>query len=147
MKVQLTPMEVWQAAMVGIARRIDSKKKNLSNRAPGDHQWQVDIEGALAEMAVAKGLNCYAGLTIGNFGGADVGKYHVRHSQRSDACLIIRPEDIANAWYVLVTGVEGEYVIHGYINGTDARQREWWKEPNNRPGAWFVPQAALTQFV
>jgi hypothetical protein len=148
MKIKLTPIEIYQAGVVGLARRIDSIKKGLTNKVPSDaHQWQVDIEGALAEMAVAKGINRYAGLTIGNYGGADVDRFHVRHSQRPDACLIVRPEDDADAWYVLVTGLEGEYVVHGHIHGRDTRQREWWREPNNRPGAWFVPQAALTAFV
>jgi hypothetical protein len=41
----------------------------------------------------AEGINRYAGLTIGNYGGADVDRFHVRHSQRPDACLIVRPED------------------------------------------------------
>ena len=147
MKVQLTPMEMWQGSMVGIARRIDSKKKNLGNKAPTENQWQVDVEGALAELAVGKALNLYAGLTIGNYGGADVGRYHVRYSPRPDACLILRPDDKADGWYVLVTGLEGDYTVHGYIYGREAQQREWWKAPNDRPGAWFVPQAALEAFV
>ena len=147
MNVKLTSMEILQAGMVGLARRIDSIKKNLSNRAPGENQWQIDIEGALAEMAVAKAINRYGALTIGNYGGADVDRFHVRHSQRPDGCLIVRPEDKLDAWYALVTGLEGEYVVHGHIHGREARQREWWREPNGRPGAWFVPQAALTAFV
>lgn len=147
MKVQLTGIEIWQAAMVGIARRIDSKKKHLSNKAPTDSQWQVDIEGALAEMALGKALGIYAGLTIGNYGGTDVGQYHVRYSPLSHACLIIRPDDLIEGCYVLVTGLEGDYLVHGYIHGANARQKEWWKAPNDRPGAWFVPQAALTKFI
>ena len=147
LEVRLTPIEIYQGGIVGIARRIDSIRRDLVNKVPDNgSQWQIDIEGALAELAFAKALGLYAGLTINNYGGADVGQYHVRHSPRPDARLIIRPEDKEEAMYALVTGLEGRYIVHGYIHGTRAKQNIYWMAPNNRPGAWFVPQNALTSF-
>lgn len=139
--VKLTPIEMYQAGIVGLARRIDSMQRRL-NGCPLNG-WQIDIEGALAEMAFAKAMGVYAGLTINNYKGADIGEYHVRSSVKSDACLIIRPEDDPSAVYVLVTGAEGDYTVHGWIKGSDARNENYWMAPNSRPGAWFVPQSAL----
>jgi hypothetical protein len=144
MHVKLTPIEIYQAALVGVARRIDSRQKGLADGAPGG--WQSDIEGALAEMAFAKAMNVYGGLTISNYKGADIGDYHIRSSQHENGRLIIRPDDSLNGKYVLLTGFEGDYIVHGYIHGNEGRKDQYWMAPNGRPGAWFVPQDALTKF-
>jgi len=73
--VKLTPMEMYQAGIVGLARRIDSMQRRL-NGCPLNG-WQIDIEGALAEMAFAKAMGVYAELTNNNYKGADIGDYHV----------------------------------------------------------------------
>jgi len=144
-RVKLAPIEIYQAALVGVARRIDSRQRGLSDGAPGG--WQSDIEGALAELAFAKAMNFYGGLTINNYKGADVGEYHIRSSQHENGRLIVRPEDDPKCKYVLLTGFEGDYIVRGFIYGHEARQDEFWMAPNNRPGAWFVPQHALKFIV
>ncbi len=141
--VELTAMEMYQAGIVGIARRIDSMRRGLSNTTGVTNSWNIDIEGALGEMAVAKALNLYAGLPINNYKDADIGQYHVRATELDDGCLIVRPEDKLDCMYILVTGRNGKYVVRGQIEGYDATDKRFWRSPNGRPGAWFVPQSAL----
>ena len=61
MRVQLTYSEIILGAMAGVHRRVEYLKSGLSNRyQPSMEQiWGAQIEGALAEQALAKGLNKY----------------------------------------------------------------------------------------
>ena len=141
--VDLTAMEMYQAGLVGLARRIDSMRRNLSNTTGVVNSWNIDIEGALGEMALAKALNMYAGLPINNYKEADIGPYHVRTTEYDDGCLILRKEDKLDCRYVLITGKNGKYMVRGQIEGYAGTNPAYWRDPNGRPGAYFVPQSAL----
>ena len=141
-EVTLSVEAMVQALMVGGRRTIAAARKALRSPSQAKRTWDIDIEGPMAEMAVAKATGMYFEPELDKFGDADVGQLHVRHTVLPDGCLIIRPED-PEGRYCLVTGQLGRYRIVGCIDSVEARQDIWMRAPQGRPAAWFVPQSAL----
>lgn len=134
------------ASHVGQLRQVESIRQGLKNG--GSFGGVDEAEAAAAEMAVAKATGQYWDGSVNNFDLPDIGEYHVRHTKRNDGCLILRKRDITkfgeDAVYVLVTGSRGEYVVQGKITAREAQKEDFWRNPNGRGGAWFVPQTELT---
>lgn len=148
--IVLTLPEIEMALAVGRLRRVSSLQAGHVNAHgyDGVNGWDVDIEGAAAEMAYCKSRGLYFPGVVGNYKGADVGdKVQVRHTVLESGCLILRENDSDNHYYVLVVGKIPQFTIVGWICGKDGKKPEWWKAPNGRPGAWFVPHGALRKFI
>jgi hypothetical protein len=146
MNIKLDFYEIYMAATVGVARRLASLKRGQTNKVQNiDFGWHSDIEGACAEIAVAKYLNVFWGGSINTFKMPDVGKLQVRHTQHKNGCLIIRNNDSRHDFYILVTGTHPIYTLQGYILGGDGMKIEYLKNPNNttKQEAFFIPQEAL----
>lgn len=145
LEIVLTPEELTVGATIGIQRRIRSMQAGRKNNHGygGESAWDVDIEGACAELAVAKAINRYWQAGIDTFKGGDVGHLQVRMSKRRDASLIIRKDDPDEQIYFLVTGESPKFQIRGWIRAGDAKDPRFLREPNGRELAWFVPQTAL----
>ena len=145
MIINLTSYELMTASHVGIMRQVQSLKKRSNDMYGADKNngWQLHIEGALGECAVAKAIDLYWSGSVGNFSGGDVGKIEVRTRSKHNYDLILHNSDSDSAWFVLVTGVNGKYVVGGCILGRDGKLDKFWSDPaGNRP-AYFVPQSAL----
>lgn len=161
--VRLTASEIGQGAQAGAIRRMKSFQfAERAGHKEGDG-WDIDVEGACAELAVCKSLGVYWSAHIGAYEEPDVvyrgAGLHVRWTAPSDNRLIIRPRDLEKVEklreqfpqqrFVLVTGICPTYRIHGSYDAfaalrlTDASS--YWLAPNGRPGAWFVPQVELEQ--
>ena len=54
-KVRLSYSEILQGAMVGVMRQVQNLKAGRTHRHGGsaNNGWQMNIEGALGEMALA----------------------------------------------------------------------------------------------
>jgi hypothetical protein len=149
--VGLTAEEFACAIATGQRRHAESVK---AGRRPGhglkDSANRVDlnINGAAAEVAVAKLLGVPFECRINNFHGADLGEnIQVRWRSREDWDLIIRRDDNPNHRYVLVVGQPpNELVVVGWIWGRDAAKRGALQTYGNRPAAYFVPQDQLESF-
>jgi|TARA_R100000093_G_scaffold38337_1_gene20169 hypothetical protein len=144
-QVQLTKSEMYYAALVGVRRNIASFQVESTNKVKNkDFGWHIDIEAACGEMAVAKYFNLYWDGSVNTFKLPDVGGFQVRHTQKQDGCLIVRPRDSDDEAYVLVVGTSPVYWVAGWCYGYEAKQ-EQHVEPgyNGMPPAWFVPQANL----
>lgn len=143
--VTLTSMEMLMACLVGVRRNIESIEQKLhANHGFMGNAWEIHIEGACAEMAVAKVLENYWGGPVNTFKDADIGqKIQVRSTQYKTGCLIVRKDDSSDDIYYLVTGIAPTYIIRGWLYGRDARKKKWLQAPAGRPPAWFVPQDAL----
>lgn len=142
----LTSPEMMMASMVGCLRHISAVQAGLQDRhgaAAGG--WQLHIEGALGEMAVAKCLGRFWSGPINNFKDADIGRHiQVRTRSRHDYDLIVRRDDSDDDLFVLVTGIAPDYCVKGWIRGRDAKQDKWLSAHGGREPAFFVPQSALT---
>lgn len=144
--VQLTLSEILIGSFVGVMRHVQDMKRKYEDAHGGDgnlKDWQVDCEGALGEMALAKHLGFYWSGNIGNVKAPDVGPYEVRTAGEHWHHLLLHPTDKDDRPYVLVTGKDGRYRLQGWILGRDGKQQRWWKEKVNGRPCFFVPQSAL----
>jgi hypothetical protein len=148
--VELSFFELWQAAGVGAMRNIQARRRGRPDTYGKDVTgleggWGVHIEGAAAEMAVAKALGLYWEGVWSEIdrGRGDVGDYQVRHTLRDKGCLLLHPDDLDDAMFVLVTGVAPKLRIAGKIMGREGKDTRYWRTDTGRP-AFFIPQGALT---
>jgi len=146
MNVKLTAYELMQASTVGSMRQISA----LMNRLPDKHGfdglgWSEHIEGMCGEIAVAKAINCYCSGSVNTFKlGGDLGSnIQVRTRSKHEYELIVRESDRDDDVFVLVTGKSPEFVVRGWITGTDAKRDEWKKTHGGRAEAYFVPHSSL----
>lgn len=143
-QIILTPSEMLLGAHGGIMRQVENVKNGKKQRfgATSDSDWQRNIEGALGEMALAKYFNIYwSGKGV--MGAGDVDDHEVRTSHYDTARLILHPDDKDNKKYWLVTGINGTYMIRGWILGIRGKQQQYWDDPLNGRPAFFVPQKDL----
>ena len=143
--IQLTPAEIFQGAISGVMRQAQNiqRQHHGAHGANNQNDWQMHIEGALAEFAVAKHLNVFWSGKLGLYTPGDVGSIEVRSSQKYENSLIVRKGDLDQAKFVFLTGVNGSYLIHGWITGFEAKQDRYLRSPNGREPAYFVPKNKL----
>jgi hypothetical protein len=148
----LTPHEVARYALIGVQRRLS----NIAKKTPAAHgrldsghgdEWQIDIEGVLAEAAVAKALNVYFAPSIGRSDKAsgDVMGLQVRSTRYATGRLLVHKGDADGHRFLLVTGSEGDYTIRGWLTGQDAKRFGTWKTHKGRSAYW-VEQNFLKPF-
>jgi hypothetical protein len=126
--VVISSDEVAQACTTGCIRNwtANSARDHKSSRDPAN-SWGINIEGAAAEIAVARTLGQYwtGAIFDGDQNRADVGsKIGVRWTNYKDGHLILKESDSIEIDYVLVTGAIPNFQIRGYINGKDAKTDE-----------------------
>lgn len=144
-KIELTNVELLIASQVGAMRRVASIQRHLTNQKQSNKsQWEIDIDGAAAEMAVAKYLNVYWLPTVNAGKAADVSGFQVRSTTREYGSLIIRENDVKNEKYILVISQAKTFIIVGWIWCDEGKQEKFWKtkDENGLP-AWWVPQSEL----
>lgn len=145
-EIKFSTVEVIASAVLGALTRIESlvHSRQNSHDYNDEDSWTVDIEGAGAEMAVAKYRNVFWMGSIGKFKKeADVSGMEVRSTTLEHGSLIIREGDNDDARFVLVVGKLPYKKIVGWIYGREAKQSKWLRAPNSREPAYFVPQNAL----
>ena len=143
-KIELSMAEIQIASMVGIQRQIEDIK-NKKQSFKGESQasaWQRHIEGSLSECALAKHFNVY--WSKRPYPLPDVYEYEVRSTPYMSGVMPIIPEDSDDRKYFLLTGINGSYIIRGWLYGKDCKRQEWWRELQpGRPPCFCVPQSAL----
>ena len=146
--INLTDSEFRLGISVGTYRHILALKQGHKGTYGVDDNadpWDRDIEGACAEMSVAKYTNQYWGGPVGPKPG-DVGDLEVRYTERKSNSLIVRESDDDEAVFILVTGKAPHQDVVGWLHGLDAKQNKYLSaKGTNRPPAWFVPQCDLRQ--
>ena len=142
--VTLTWFEAAMASEVGRMRHLSAIKANRPDRHGFEGAgWNVHIEGACGELALAKVLGVYWDGSVDTFDAPDVGRLQVRTRSEHDYELIVRPTDSDTSRWVLVTGRCPRYVVRGWISGQEAKRPQWLRTHGGRPPAHFVPHAAL----
>ena len=144
-EITLTPLEIMQAAMNAVARRVQGikKKRPPYYGCPPDREWEVDIIGSLGELVVAKCLNHYWNGNFGNLRAADVGLYQVRASHFHRNRLIVHRSDPDDRPFIFVTGRAPTFRVWGWIYGRDAKNPEFWADPAGGRPAFFVSKEHL----
>lgn len=149
-KIELTPAEIMLAAQAGVMRQVENLKRREGQNTHGYDErnpWQIHIEGCCGEMAVAKYLGRYW-KGKGKRGEADVDDMDVRTRPFHEAELILHKSDPSSRVVWHVTGVNGIYIIHGWILGHAGQQEEFWSDKyNNGRPAYFVPFEELNDPV
>ena len=151
--VRLDWYEMAHAMQVGGGRLIEQHRQRPERQAfgstLGNNKWQVNIEGAMGEAAVAKFLRTYWDGSINKHDGPDVaGFVEVRTCSFSDGWLWVWEKDPDERPVVLVTGTSPTFRIVGWIYAGAAKQTDYWQTsdaPNNRKNSrcWFVPPSVL----
>jgi hypothetical protein len=146
--VSLTWYEYSVAAHVANLRCIESNRDGRLN-AHGFTKgsgWEVNVEGAGAELAVAKYFGWYWDFSVNTFKAPDLGsKVQVRWTHSHNFSLIVRPRDPEDDVYVLVSGWGPDYKIQGFMYGHEAKNQLWLRtESTGRPDAYMVPNDRLT---
>jgi hypothetical protein len=140
--VRLDPEEHIAGAIVGFSRYVYAKTFGFKNEAGLEERtYETDIEGACAEIAVAKTFGLYWPFSMRErhaFKDPDLA-YTIQVRQSDKRSLIVRPKDKPEHRYIFAQGKDGTFVIRGWMWGYEAKQDQYWMEPNGRPGAWFVP--------
>lgn len=143
--VKLNEMEIRMGAHYGVIRQIEAITKGKSGaRGPGKSlEWQVHIEGCLAELAFSKWMNLHWQITPRMYDG-DVGLYEVRSSPVHSNRLIIRDRDPKDRTFVFITGSNGVYYIRGYMDSPGLHVSDEYRQAyNGRESAYFIPNHLL----
>lgn len=143
--ITLTWSECLLASQIGMLRQIESLKKGLPDKHGFDGLgWDVHIEGAMGELAVAKYLGVYWSGSVNTFKNLpDVDSLEIRTRSKPEYELIVRENDSDDSVFVLVTGKCPKYTLVGCIPGAQAKSPQWRKTHGGRPPAYFVPHSAL----
>lgn len=145
MTVILTESEIYLAAVVGVRRQIEAIQKGLPDRHGFEGAgWNLHVEGAAGELAVAKAYGRFWDGSVNTFKrSGDVGQVQVRTRSKDGYDLIVRCDDRDEDRFVLVVGRIPEFEVCGWIRGRDAKQDRWLKRHGGREAAYFVPRGAL----
>tara|TARA_Y100000004_G_C8893650_1_gene403154 strand:- start:497 stop:967 length:471 start_codon:yes stop_codon:yes gene_type:complete len=144
--VELRWEEMWHGVHVGASRRIAVLKRGGRDRHganPENIAWKADIEGACAELAVAKALGIEWPASVDQ--GSDPDLWPDIEVRRTNPSLIVRPNDYQDRKYVWVSGWAPKYEVVGWILGADAMNEKWLTDFNkpNRPKCYCVPRRML----
>lgn len=152
--VTLTPADVQYAAGLAAIRchwSMDRNGRPRGVRRRGADMSVMHLNGALGEVAVARGLGLPLPCTVATFH-SDVPdlppNIEVRWTSHDDGDLVVRPDDMRGAArrWVLVTGRTPHYVLRGWrlITSADDMDPRWWRDVGGyKEPAWWIPQAEL----
>lgn len=149
-KVKLSGSNMLVAAMIGVQRHVQNTfngARPAHGLKPGESVWDLAIDGAVAELAVAKAMDKHWDGALGNYDAADVGQFQVRSTRHADGHLIVHDSDDSDAIFILVlSGAAPIYEIAGWKFGGDAKNGKYRVE--RRPGhpCFWVPQSDLEPF-
>lgn len=132
-------------------RQAFNENKGLYGRNGGPRSGDLAIKaheiGAMGEMAVAVLLGMKDSLyqeTEARRDSVDLPPdidVKTRNGHKRD--LIVQLSESANKRFILVTIENNTILIHGWINGQEARQPQYILDPARGRKAYFVPQSQL----
>jgi hypothetical protein len=144
---RLASEELVIAGIVGVLREVSAlnRSRPTAHDCDESNAWTYHVEGAAAELAVAKHIDRYwRPLTRSQLRDlpGDVADVQVRSTPRSDGSLIVHRRDLDDARFYLVVTALPSYRIVGWLLGRDAKQERYWRTNVAHP-AYFVPQSEL----
>jgi hypothetical protein len=145
-EVELTYWEMLVAAQIGVSRQLESLNRKLRTRNGTDPEdgFKVHIQGAMGEVAAAKGLGVYWPASCNSFKNPDLPpNIQVRLRTKAEYDLILRDGDADDEIFVLITGSPPTFSLKGWCLGKEGKKDKWKKDPNGRGAAYWVPQTSL----
>jgi DNA polymerase I-like protein with 3'-5' exonuclease and polymerase domains len=151
--VTLTPEQKRAAAREGLKRHASQRNVGRGDwkSKPGDNGKKLDVQGAVAELAVSLGLGLPwdgAFKPISEWDtwrreGHDVSGLEVKSTIRQDGCLILHKHSNPDqpAVLALLEG-EGRVVLAGWCFVRDGQSSQFWRDNVPRP-CYMVPQSNL----
>lgn len=149
MIVRLTTWEALQAAQVGCMRNVENiKLGRLARYGAGDRgrgDFQLHIDGAMGELAVAKALGIFWSGK-GAFRGPDVGADIQVRSSDGGRSLILHTDDPDDSLFYFVRRIDHglEFEVSEPVRGRDGKRQEYWRTDVPHP-AFFCPVTPLRQ--
>ena len=149
MRITLDSAEAFHAGMAGFMRMfrvVTNSYKSPFDGLGSSDGWQSHIEGAIAELVVAKATQMYwPGATWSFKAHHDVGPYEVRYTKHERGHLLLYPQDDEASPYVLVTGSYPDFCIQGWIYGKYGKHADYWTTETKQP-CYKIPQTALEPY-
>jgi hypothetical protein len=151
-EIPLDECELEMALAVGRWRRLRALRERLG-RGHGEqaYDWNRDMTGAIAELAVAKALGCYWGGLSTDFGRAgDVAGLEIRATTHRTGHLVVYMADPPDRQLVLVIVGPRSALIAGWLPAFSGREARFLPPQGRlRPGSpqqWWIPQQHLRPF-
>ena len=142
----LSSQEYLMASLAGAMRHTNSLFNNYKQSAGLEKaNWDIEINGALAEAAFAKIIGAYWNPASNLDGKPDVGIYQVRGTVYLNGYLIVRPGNSSKDIFVLVTGKGPIFRYVGWMYGKDAMKDNFWFVPKDKRDSpyWRIFQEYL----
>jgi hypothetical protein len=145
-EIRLRDEEIQAATQVAVLRVVNSLDRQNTTKGLPRYSFDIDVLGALGEMAVARYLGYGSELSVDTFKDIpDVGKFEVRATQYENGHLILRKGDPGDRAYILVTGGPRLWHLRGWLMGEDAFAPQYERDPGGRGTCWMVPQSDLNR--
>lgn len=150
-KIELTPQELHHAAHLGLTRQYQAMVRGNRDSVwekPYHESLSAHVVGAMGEMAVAKYMGMWFSFGEGTYKiYSDLANdIEVRTRTNGEWSLLVRPNDSDTSIFVccVIGSSAGEVVIHGWIEGKEAKKEEWSKDWGNRGRpVYSVPKESL----
>lgn len=150
MVITLERHEIVAVINAAIARYASAANNRQMRGIQTMNPWErilLDIDGAGAEMAVAKHLGIYWGSDFGHNGVDIKPNIDVKFTKHLTGRLLVFTDADPDRKYVLVTGGMPTYNVIGWMLGHDAKKEEYLDTPDRRrPPVYAVPQERLNRF-
>jgi len=125
--VEMSSHELLYAAMAGCQRRVIAMGRNRPQYYGAEERmnyWQIDIQGAISEYALAKSLNMFwepaTNECLKDLPG-DVGEYQIRSTSYKTGHLIVHSADNDEAAFIFAIIAEPYVKLAGYLMGHEAK--------------------------
>lgn len=126
--IELNRHEILAAAIGGCQRRVKAMEIDRPQFYGADERsnyWQIDIQGAIAEFAVAKAFDKYwepaTDKPLKSLPG-DVGFYQIRSTTHKNGNLIVYEADSDDVPFILAIVAEPYVKLAGYLYGEEAKK-------------------------
>ena len=142
MLVTLTWAEMKLGGDVGLMRRVSAiiRERKEPFGQPEINEYDRDVLGSQAELAVAKGMNLFWSGALGDLRAKDVGGIlQVRANKRKHHRLTLHKSDPDDDPFVCVYCDAPRFYLLGWTFGKDGKRVEYWGDGLPGRPAFFVP--------
>jgi hypothetical protein len=154
MKVKLTPNDLKYAEEIACKRNSSQRDGQRADGKVLQDSLGIDIQGAEAELAVAKALKLpWDGsfLELDKWfdwreHGHDVSGLEVRSTKHKNGCLILHPKDKDEAIFILVLAYDRpNFTLVGWNYGREGKLKEYWRDVGYGRPCYYLPQDDLIE--